>query len=321
VKKIRVAVVGVGYLGQFHAEKYAKMEEVELVGVVDIDVSRAREMAKRYRTQPLFHHADLFSKVQAVSVAVPTHLHHSITKDLFLQGIDVLLEKPIASTLEETDELIRLAESKDRVLQVGHLERFNGAWVASEKMVQNPVFIESHRLGPFPGRGTDVNIVLDLMIHDIDILLNLVNSKVKEIHAVGLSVLTSCFDIANARIEFKNGCVANLTASRVHKDKIRRTRIFQSNGTLTIDYLTQKAFFTKKMAPSESQETPEMVTEEIPVIKVDALETEIRSFLKSVRERSKVRVSGRDGKRALEVAFQIIEKIGKGPEKIESGGR
>jgi predicted dehydrogenase len=321
VKKIRVAVVGVGYLGQFHAEKYAKMEGVELVGVVDIDVSRAREMAKRYRTQPLFHHADLFSKVQAVSVAVPTHLHHSITKDLFLQGIDVLLEKPIASTLEETDELIRLAESKDRVLQVGHLERFNGAWVASEKMVQNPVFIESHRLGPFPGRGTDVNIVLDLMIHDIDILLNLVNSKVKEIHAVGLSVLTSCFDIANARIEFKNGCVANLTASRVHKDKIRRTRIFQSNGTLTIDYLTQKAFFTKKMAPSESQETPEMVTEEIPVIKVDALETEIRSFLKSVRERSKVRVSGRDGKRALEVAFQIIEKIGKGPEKIESGGR
>lgn len=316
-----MAVVGVGYLGQFHAEKYAQIEEAELVGVVDIDVSRAREIAKRYRTQPFFHHADLFNKVQAVSVAVPTHLHHSITKDLFLQGIDVLLEKPIASTLEETDELIGLAESKGLVLQVGHVERFNGALMASEKMVQNPVFIESHRLGPFSGRGIDVSIVLDLMIHDIDILLNLLKSEVKQIHAIGLPILTPCLDVANAWIEFENGCVANLTASRVSKEKTRRTRIFQSNGTLTIDYLTQKASFTKKMAPSERKEIPEMVTEEIPVIKVDPLETEIRSFLNSVKERSDVRVSGRDGKRALAVAFQIIEKIGTGPEKKEWGGR
>jgi predicted dehydrogenase len=318
--KVRVAVVGVGYLGQFHAEKYAKIEEAELVGVVDIDVSRARKIAKRYRTQPFFHHSDLFNKVQAVSVAVPTYLHHSITKDLFLQGIDVLLEKPIASTLEETDELIGLAKSKGLVLQVGHLERFNGALIASEKMVQNPVFIESHRLGPFSGRGIDVSIVLDLMIHDIDILLNLLNSKVKQIHAIGLPILTPCVDIANAWIEFENGCVANLTASRVSKEKTRRTRIFQSNGTLTIDYLTQKASFTKKTAPSKRKEIPEMVTEEIPVIKVDPLETEIRSFLESVKERSNVQVSGRDGKRALEVAFQIIEKIGRGPEKKEWGG-
>lgn len=316
-----MAVVGVGYLGQFHAEKYAQIEEAELVGVVDINVSRAREIAKRYRTQPFFHHADLFNKVQAVSVAVPTHLHHSITKDLFLQGIDVLLEKPIASTLEETDELIGLAESKGLVLQVGHVERFNGALMASEKMVQNPVFIESHRLGPFSGRGIDVSIVLDLMIHDIDILLNLLKSEVKQIHAIGLPILTPCLDVANAWIEFENGCVANLTASRVSKEKTRRTRIFQSNGTLTIDYLTQKASFTKKMAPSERKEIPEMVTEEIPVIKVDPLETEIRSFLNSVKERSDVRVSGRDGKRALAVAFQIIEKIGTGPEKKEWGGR
>lgn len=316
-----MAVVGVGYLGQFHAEKYAQIEEAELVGVVDIDVSRAREIAKRYHTQPFFHHADLFNKVQAVSVAVPTHLHHSITKDLFLQGIDVLLEKPIASTLEETDELIGLAESKGLVLQVGHVERFNGALMASEKMVQNPVFIESHRLGPFSGRGIDVSIVLDLMIHDIDILLNLLKSEVKQIHAIGLPILTPCLDVANAWIEFENGCVANLTASRVSKEKTRRTRIFQSNGTLTIDYLTQKASFTKKMAPSERKEIPEMVTEEIPVIKVDPLETEIRSFLNSVKERSDVRVSGRDGKRALAVAFQIIEKIGTGPEKKEWGGR
>jgi predicted dehydrogenase len=317
VEKVRVAVVGVGYLGQFHVEKYANMEGVELVGVADIDVSRAREVAKRYRTQPLFHHADLFNKAQAVSISVPTALHYSIARDFLLHGVDVLIEKPIANTLEETDELIGLAESKGRILQVGHLERFNGALVASEKMVQNPVFIESYRLGPFSGRGIDVDIVLDLMIHDIDILLNLLNSKVKQIHAIGLPILTSCLDVANARIEFENGCVANLTASRISKEKTRRTRIFQSNGMLTIDYLTQKAFFTKKRVLSEGKETPEMVTEEIPVIKVDALESEIRSFLNSVRERSNVRVSGRDGKRALELAFQIIGKIGKGPEKKE----
>jgi predicted dehydrogenase len=321
VKPIRVAVVGVGYLGQFHAEKYAKIEDVELVGVVDIDVSRAREIAKRYRTQPLFRHTDLFNRIQAVSISVPTALHYSIARDFLLHGVDVLIEKPIASTLEETDELIRLAESKACILQVGHLERFNGALLASKEMVQNPVFIESHRLGPFPGRGTDVHIVLDLMIHDIDIILNLLNSEVKQIHAIGLPILTPCLDIANAWVEFENGCVANLTASRVSKEKTRRTRIFQSNGTLTIDYLTQKAFFTKKRLPSERKETPEMVTEEIPVIKVDALETEIRSFLNSVRERSNVRVSGRDGKRALEMALQIIEKIGMGPEKKEQGDR
>ena len=321
MKKVRVGVVGVGYLGQFHAEKYAKMEEVELVGVVDIDGPRAREIAKRYHTQPFFHHSDLFNQVQAVSVAVPTYLHHSITKDLFLHGIDVLLEKPIASTLEETDELIRLGESKGRIFQVGHLERFNGALLASKGMVQNPVFIESHRLGPFPGRGTDVHIVLDLMIHDIDIILNLVNSKVREIHAVGLSVLTPLLDIANARIEFENGCVVNLTASRVSKDKTRRTRIFQPEGTLTIDYLSQKVFFTKKVIYSEEKKNPELVTEEIPVIKADALEVEIHSFLQSVRDRKKVEVSGWDGKRALEVALQIIEKISKGLEKKERGGR
>ncbi len=249
--KIKVGVVGVGYLGQFHAEKYAKMEEVELVGVVDIDLSRAREIAKRHHTQPFFHHSDLFDKVQAVSIAVPTPSHHSIAKDFFLHGIDILLEKPIAKTLEEADELIGLAESKELVLQVGHLERFNGALVATEGMVQDPVFIESHRLGPFSGRGTDVDVVIDLMIHDIDILLCLMKAEVRKIDAIGLPVLTPYADFANARIEFENGCVASLTASRVSKEKTRRTRIFQPDGTLTIDYLTQKAFLTKKAASPE----------------------------------------------------------------------
>ena len=317
--KIKVGVVGVGYLGQFHAEKYAKMEEVELVGVVDIDLSRAREIAKRHHTQPFFRHSDLFDKVQAVSIVVPTPSHHSIAKDFFLHGIDILLEKPIAKTLEETDELIGLAESKELVLQVGHLERFNGALVATEGMVQDPVFIESHRLGLFSGREPDVDVVIDLMIHDIDILLCLMKAEIRKIHATGLPVLTPYADFANARIEFENGCVASLTASRISKEKIRRTRIFQPDGILTIDYLTQKAFLTKKAASSGKREPSEIVTEEIPVTKVDAMESEIHSFLQSVKHRKKVRVSGRDGKKALKVAFQILEKIEEDMRKRKGG--
>ena len=312
MKKIRVGVVGVGYLGQFHAEKYASMEGVELAGVVDIDAPRAKEIAKRCRVQPFFHHSHLFGKVQAVSIAVPTLLHYPITKDFFLQGIDVLLEKPISQTLEEADELIELAESKGLIFQVGHLERFNGALSALQGMVQSPLYIESHRLSPFPGRGTDVNVVLDLMIHDIDILLSLVNSKVKEIDAVGIPILTPHSDIANARIEFENGCRANVTASRVSKEKIRRTRIFLPNGTLSIDYLTQKVSLTKRVDDPRKNKIPEIVTEEIPVKKVDSLEVEIHSFLQSVRDRKRARVSGWDGKRALEVALQIIQKIDEG---------
>ena len=309
MKKIKVGVVGVGYFGRFHAEKYAKIGEVELVGVVDIDTSRAKEIAKRYRTQPFNHHADLFNKVQAVSIAVPTPFHYSMTKDFFLQGIDVLLEKPISNTIEEADELIGLAQSKGLVFQVGHLERFNGALSGLEGRVQHPWFIESHRLGPFSGRGAEVDVVLDLMVHDIDIILSLMNSKVKQFQAVGMPILTRTPDIANARIEFENGCTANLTASRVSKEKIRKTRIFQPDGIFSIDYLSQKLSFSKKAAPFGKERIPEMVTEDIPVQKIDLLEAEIYSFLQSVRDRKNVRVSGLDGKRALELALQIIQKI------------
>ena len=307
--EIRVGVVGVGYLGQFHAEKYANMEGVELVGVVDIDSSRAKVIAERFRTQPFLHHSSLINKVQAVSIAVPTLLHYSIAKDFLLQGIDVLLEKPLTSTLEEADELIEIAESKGLILQVGHLERFNGAFSALERIIHSPVYIESHRLSPFPGRGTDVNVVLDLMIHDIDILLSQVNSMVRKIDALGIPILTSHSDIANARIEFENGCKANLTASRVSREKVRKTLIFQPNGTLSADYLNQKASFTKRVRYQTKGKIVEIVTEEIPVTRVDPLQVEIHSFLERVRDRGAARVSGRDGKRALEVALWIIQKI------------
>jgi predicted dehydrogenase len=309
VNKIKVGVVGIGYFGQFHAEKYAKIDEVELVGVVDLDAPRAKEIAKRYRTQPFFHHADLFNKVQAVSIAVPTPLHYSMTKDFFRRGIDVLLEKPISNTLEEADELIELAQSKGLILQIGHLERFNGALSGLQGKVRNPRFIESHRLSPFTGRGAEVDVVLDLMVHDIDIILSLTNSKVKELQASGIPFITHSLDMANARLEFENGCTASLTASRISKEKVRKTRIFQSNGIFSIDYLSQKLSFSKKEPSLGREKIPEMVTEEIPVEKLDPLETEIRSFLQSVRDRKKAQVSGSDGKRTLEVALQIIRKI------------
>ena len=309
MEKIKVGVVGVGYFGQFHAEKYAKVEETELVGVVDTDASRAKEVAKRYRTRPFQHHTDLFNKVQVVSVAVPTPLHHPIAKDFFLHGIDVLLEKPISNTLEEADELIGLAESRDLIFQIGHLERFNGALSGIEGRVGHPRLIESHRVGPFSGRGAEVDVVLDLMIHDLDIILTLVKSGVKSLQAVGIPILTPYPDIANARIEFDNGCVASLTASRVSKEKVRKTRVFQPKGILSIDYLFQRLSLSEKKGPLEEGNVPEMVTEEIPVKKIDLLEAEIRSFLHCVRSRKPARVSGLDGKRALELALQIIQKI------------
>ncbi len=310
MRKIQVGVIGVGYFGQFHAEKYAKMRGVELVGVVDIDANRAREVAKRYRTQPFLHYSELFGKVQAVSITVPTPLHYCIAKDFFLQGVDVLLEKPIANSLEEADELVELARSRGLILQIGHLERFNGAFLAVERIAHNPRLIETHRLGPFSGRGGEVNVVLDLMIHDIDIALSLINSRVKEIRAKGGAILTRSFDVAQAWIEFENGCIANLTASRVSEEKVRKTWIFQPNRILTIDFLSQKAFISKK-APSyrKSHPYPSMLTREIPVKKNDHLEVEIASFLHSVRNRECARVSGWDGRMALDVAFQIIRKM------------
>ncbi len=319
MEKIKVGVIGVGYFGQFHAEKYARMEGVELVGVADIDPSRARAVAKEVRTQPFFHHSELLDRVQAVSIAVPTPLHHGVAKDFLLRGIDVLLEKPISKNLEEADELITLAESKGLILQVGHLEQFNGPLLALEGIIRNPMFIESNRLGPFLTRGTDIDIVLDLMIHDIDIILSWVEAKVKWFHAVGIPVLTPHIDIANVRIEFENGCTANLTASRVSREKVRKIRLFQPNGYLSIDFLTQKVVFASKKEGPGKETLPEILVQKIPVKKVDPLESEIQSFLQCVKNRKPPRVSGKDGKRALELALQIIHQIHEILEKKRIG--
>jgi len=319
VDKIKVGVIGVGYFGQFHAEKYARMEDVELVGVVDIDPSRARAVAKEVRTQPFFHHSEILDRVQAVSIAVPTPLHHGIATDFLLRGIDVLIEKPISKDLAEAEALIDLAESKGLILQVGHLEQFNGPLLALEGIIQNPMFIESNRLGPFLTRGTDIDIVLDLMIHDIEIILSWVDARVKWFHAVGIPVLTPHIDIANVRIEFENGCTANLTASRVSREKVRKIRLFQPNGYLSIDFLAQKVVFASKKEGPGKEALPEILVQKIPVKKVDPLEIEIQSFLQCVRDRKPPRVSGRDGKRALELALQIIQQIHEVLEKRRIG--
>lgn len=304
-----MGVVGAGYFGQFHIEKYLKIKEAELVGVVDIDSSRLREIAKRYSVPTFSHHSDLFGKVQSVSIAVPTPFHHAIARDFFLHGVDVLLEKPIANTLEEADELICLAEVNGLILQIGHLERFNGAFLAVEEMIQNPFLIQTQRLAPFSGRGADVDVVLDLMVHDIDIVLHLISSGLKRLDAVGRSILTPFFDVAHAHFEFDNGARASLTVSRISNEKIRQTRIFQPDKTLTIDYLNQNASLSKKRTPSGREHLSEMLTEEIPVKKIDLLEAEIRSFLQSVRERKGPRVSGLEGKKVLEVALTVIQKM------------
>jgi predicted dehydrogenase len=310
VEKVRVGVVGVGYFGQFHAEKYAKMDGADLVGVVDLDLSRAAQIARRCMTQPFSNYPDLFGRVQAVSVAVPTVVHHAISRDFLLRGIDVLLEKPMAANPAEAEDLIRLSESKGTILQVGHVERFNGAMMALSGRVRNPSFIQAVRMSPFPGRATDVNVVLDVMIHDIDIVLSLVDSPVADIQALGLSLVTRHADMANTRIAFENGSIAHLTASRISNEKIRRMDVFQPGGALSVDYLAKKVYFSCKAGPGDGGDSG-VTLEEIPVPKIDPLEHEILAFLESVRNRKEALVTGWDGKRSLEVALRIIQEIEK----------
>lgn len=307
--KVKVGVVGVGYLGSFHAEKYARLPDVDLVGVVDIVKERADRVAQQWNARAYYHHRDLIDEVQAVSIAVPTPIHYAITRDFFEQGKDVLLEKPMTVTLEEAEELIKMAEENKLIFQVGHLERFNPAIMALEGTLEEPMFIESHRLSPFPGRSMDVNVVLDLMIHDIDIILSLVNAPVEHIWAVGVPVISKSVDIANARLTFANGCVANVTASRVSRDKTRKIRIFQADAYISIDYARQQiAILRREMGRGEA-ELPRIVEQKVEIIQGDSLGKEIEAFVQAVRDRTPPPVSGQDGKRALAVALGIETEI------------
>jgi predicted dehydrogenase len=309
MKLIRTGVIGTGYLGKFHADKYSELIESELVGIVDTDYEAAQTISNRLNVPAFKSYEELFDRVDAVSIVVPTELHHKIAKDFLLNGIDVLVEKPMTTTLEEAEDLIETAKKNKCVLQVGHLERFNAAVLALNNVIKQPLFIESHRLAPFKDRGTDVDVILDIMIHDIDIILNIVGSPVKAIHAVGVPVVSSeNNDIANVRLEFESGCVANVTASRISAKEMRKIRIFQHDKYLSIDYAAQQVEVYGK-TDSDEHDTPQITYDQIDIKQGDSLKEEIRSFLNAVKSRSIPEVPGEAGKNALKVALEIVEQI------------
>jgi predicted dehydrogenase len=310
MSKLRAAVIGVGYLGRFHAQKYASLEDVDLVGVVDASRERAEEVAAEVGTAAFTDYRQLLDSVDVVSIVVPTQYHYPVARECLEAGCHILLEKPITQTVEEADHLIRLAEDRGLVFQVGHLERFNPAVLALEGVLKKPLFIESHRLAPFKTRGTDVTVVLDLMIHDIDIILSMVPSAIKLVNSMGVPVLSEEVDIANARLQFENGCVANVTASRVSRDVVRKIRIFQSDAYISIDYQARKiSIFRKDDGGVPVPGLPNVSMEEKSFEQSDALLAEIRAFVDAVRDGTAPVVTGEDGKRALELALQINGKL------------
>ncbi|MBI2182650.1 MAG: Gfo/Idh/MocA family oxidoreductase [Deltaproteobacteria bacterium] len=306
-EKIAVGVVGVGYLGKYHAEKYAASSKARLVAVVDVDEARARAVARRLATEALTDYRHLFGRVQCVSVAVPTHLHHRVARDFIEAGIDVLVEKPIAANLDQGRDLVDVAQSKGVIFQVGHLERFNPAIRRLEGVVREPKFVECHRLAPFVERGTDVDVVFDLMIHDIDVIASLVRSPVQRVEAVGVPVLTDKPDIANARINFANGCIANVTSSRVSLKRERKIRFFQPDAYISIDYDQRRAQIFHKPPPGAGW--LDIRVETLEIKDGDALSDEIESFLDCVRSREVPLVSGAEGLRALEIASVISAQL------------
>lgn len=314
--KVKVGVIGVGYLGRFHAQKYAAMDHVELIGVADSDAARAQQVAGEVGTQAFGDYRQLLPLVDAVSIAVPTSLHHEVAKACLQARVDVMVEKPITTTLGEADDLILLAKEHQRILQVGHLERFNPAVLAIQPLLTHPLFIEAHRIAVFKDRGTDVDVVLDLMIHDIDIVLSIVKSPIVSILTAGTPVVTKLTDIANARLIFANGCTANITVSRISMDNMRRMRIFQPGQYLSIDF-GKKEVMAVGLKPAEPGAMPVPEISKSNFQDQDALDLELRDFIDHVRDRSKPQVTGEQGRRALDVALQVVAQIKDNRSRIE----
>src|SRR5215471_662600 len=303
----KVAVIGVGHFGTEHARVYSMCGGAELVGLCDIDPIAGQRAAGRFGVGFVQSHRELIGLVDAVSLAVPTILHHEIACDLIEAGISVLVEKPIAATLEQADEMIEIARRRGVVLQAGHLERFNPAVTAARAVATTPRFFEAHRLSVFTPRSLDIDVVMDLMIHDIDIVLSLVPAAVSEVRAAGVPVVTPKVDIANARIEFENGCIANLTASRVSGERVRKIRFFQPNQYVSIDYSAQEAS-TVSVQPRGGGVLPGFNSSLLAVERAEPLQLEIMSFLRAV-EGGPVEVSGIEGRRALALALAVTSKI------------
>lgn len=309
MKKIRCAVIGVGYLGRFHAQKYQLLPNAQLIAVCDVNPALCETVSHELKVPAYLDYREFFGQVDAVSIAATTNQHFQIALSCLEQGIHVLIEKPITETVAQAEKLIQIANKTGSKLQVGHLERFNAAHLAVEQHLDTPLFIESERLSPFNPRGTDVNVILDLMIHDIDIIQNMVKSPILSIAAQGSPVLTQAIDIANARITFTNHCVANVTASRISFKTERKTRIFQSNSYLSIDYHNKQFAVFKKGEKEMFPGIPEITREQKEFDQGDALLEEIKAFLLCIEQDSKPLVTGEEGRNALETAEKITSLI------------
>ena len=304
---LRVGVVGVGHLGQHHARILASLPDVELVAVVDTNKARAEEIAAANNTQPLVNAADLLGRVDAVSIAVPTEHHVSVALPFLEAGVAALVEKPMARTLAEADVLVDAARTSRTLLAAGHTERFNPAVAAAVPHLANPRFIEVHRLGAFPERSLDIDVVFDVMIHDLDVVLSIVNADVESIEAVGVPVLTNRVDIANARIRFANGCIANITASRISRDRVRKIRFFQPSAYLSIDYAAQKVELWRLLTGKGPM--PSIDGGELQVSDEEPLKRELEDFVDACRSKRPPLVTGEQGRRALALAQQITDKM------------
>jgi predicted dehydrogenase len=311
-KKVRVALIGAGDFGRNHARVYRELGDAELVAVVDSNAERARTVAAEFGAQAQTDFRAILGQVDAVSLAVPTREHARIGCDLLAAGMDVLVEKPIAASLAEADQLLAAAEKNGRILQVGHLERFNPAVVAAQAVVARPLFFEVHRLGIFTPRSLDIDVVFDVMIHDLDILLALVNAPIADLKAVGIPVVTNKVDIAHARIEFTTGAVANVTASRVSTERVRKMRFFQAHEYISLDYTRQDAL---RIRVTETAPQPQFAFEKLATTPEEPLKAELRAFLDAVRTRTAPRVDGAAGRRALELAHRVMASI------LEHAGR
>ena len=307
--RIKTAVVGVGYLGRLHAQNYAMLDGVEFVGVFDADPSRAETVAAEFKTKAFHDMKDLFGKVDAVSVVTPTEHHYKVGMEFLSRGVHVMMEKPITATPDEARSLVAEAKRTGAVLQVGHLERFNGAMAALGNRINKPIFIEAFRLSPFPNRSTDVDVVLDVMIHDIDLVLSLVSSDPVSVEASGMPVVSpGKADFANARVTFRNGCVASIPASRVSKERARKINVFQPGTIISIDYGAQGLTITNTVHGAPGT-TATQIDEEVTVEKKDAIFEELKSFLDSIATGRPPAVSGDDGLRALELAERIQQAL------------
>jgi predicted dehydrogenase len=311
--KLRAGVVGVGSLGQWHARIYSELPDSELVGVFDADPARAAEIAERYHTRAFETPEALAEATEAVSIVVPTDLHYDVFKRLLPSGVHMLVEKPISATYDEAEQMVAMADAAGIILQVGHVERFNPVMTFLNENLSRARFIEATRLAPYPPprenappRGTEVSVVLDLMIHDLDIILRLANAPVKAVHATGVAVLSPTEDIANARIQFENGCVANVTASRISQDKLRKIRVFQDDTYLSLDYMEQAGQLCRKNATGISVDT-------VPIDKSEPLAAELQSFITCVQNRHEPVVTARHGTEALRLAITICQTIRENP--------